>query len=111
MVNAAVDTAFSSLCDCPDLEPFRLLPDTSDFASQVEMETSTAPDTWCSLMTDYSSVDCFDAAKVEARTFFNLNTQLLQNMAESERQAGAEIAQLRSDCGALLRDKEQLKLS
>ena len=57
MADAAADPAFYSLCDCPDPEPPRLLPDMSDFATQVEMETSTAHDTWCSMMTDYSSVD------------------------------------------------------
>ena len=72
MADAAADPAFRSICDCPDPEPPRLLPDMSDFAIQVEMETSTAHDTWCSLMTDYSSVDrlqrAFDEAKVEAQT-------------------------------------------
>ena len=74
------------------------------------METSTVHDTWCSLMTDYSSVDhlqrSFDEAKVEAHTYFDLNWQLLEDMAESQRQASAEIAQLRSEYEALLRDKE-----
>ena len=79
------------------------------------METSTAHDTWCSLMTDYSSVDrlqrAFEEAKVEAQTFFYLNSQLLKDMAEAQRQASAEIAQLRSEHEPLLRDKEQLKAS
>ena len=115
MADAAADPAFYSLCDCLDPEPSRLLPDMSDFATQVEMETSTAHDTWCSLMTDYSSVDrlqrAFDEAKVEAQTYFDLNSQLLEDMAEAQRQAGAEITQLRSEHEALLRDKEQLKAS
>ena len=113
MTDAAAHPAFYSLCDCPDPEPPRLLPHMSDFATQVEMETFTAHDTWCSLMTDYSSVyllqRAFGEAKVEARTYFDLNLQLLEDMAESERQASAEIAQLRSEHEALLRDKEQLK--
>ena len=87
----------------------------SDFATQVEMETSSAHDKWCSLMTDYSSVDrlqrAFDEAKVEAQTYFDLNSQLLEDMAEAQRQASAEITQLRSEHEALLRDKEQLKAS
>ena len=115
MADAAADPAFHSICDCPDPEPPRLLPDMSDFATQVEMETCTAHDTWCSLMTDYSSVDrlqrAFDEAKVEAQTYFDLNSQLLEDMAEAQRQASAEITQLRSEHGALLRDKEQLKAS
>ena len=115
MADAAADHAFRSICDCPDPEPPRLLPDMSDFALRVEMETSTADDTWCSLMTDYSSVDrlqrAFDAAKVEAQTYLDLNFQLLDDMAEAQRQASAEITQLRSEHDALLRDKEQLKAS
>ena len=115
MADAAADPAFYSLCDCPDPEPPRLLPDMSDFAIQVEMETSTAHDTCCSLMTDYSSVDrlqrAFDEAKVEAQTYFDLNSQLLEDMAEAQRQASAEIIQLRCEHEALFRDKEQLKAS
>ena len=115
MAEAAADPAFHSICDCPDPEPPRRLPDMSDFATQVQMETSTAHDTWCSLMTDCSSVDrlqrAFDEAKVEAQTYFDLNSQLLEDMAEAQRQASAEITQLRSEHEALLRDKEQLKAS
>ena len=115
IADAAADPAFHSICDCPDPEPPRLLPDMSDFATQVEMETSTAHDTWCSLMTDYCSVDrlqrAFDEAKVEAQTYFDLTSQLLEDMAEAQRQASAEITQLRSEHEALLRDKEHLKAS
>ena len=113
--DATAAPAFHSICDCPDLERPRLLPDMSDFATQVEMETSTAHDRWCSLMTDYSSVDrlqrAFDESKFEAQTYFDLNSQLLEDMAEAQRQASAEITQLRSEHEALLRDKEQLKAS
>ena len=115
MTDAAADPAFRFICDCADPEPPRLLPHMSDFGIQVEMETSTAHDTWCSLMTDYSSVDrlqrAFDEAKVEAQTYFDLNSQLLEDMAEAQRKANAEITQLRSENEALLRDKEQLKAS
>ena len=115
MAEAAADPAFHSICDCPDPEPPRLLPDMSDFSTQVEMETSTAHDTGYSLMTDYSSVDrlqrAFDKAKVEAQTYFDLNSQLLEDMAEAQRKANAEMTQLRSAHEALLRDKEQLKAS
>ena len=115
MADAAVDPTFHSLCDCPDPEPPRLLPDMSDFSTQVAMETSTAHDTWCSLMTDYSSVDrlqrAFDEAKVEAQTYFDLNSQLLEDLAEAQRKASAEITQLRSAHEALLREKDQLKAS
>ena len=87
----------------------------SDYATLVEMETSTAHDTWCSLKTDYSSVDrlqrAFDEAKFEAQTYFDLNSQLLEDMAEAQRQASAEITQLRSEHEALLRDKQQLQAS
>ena len=66
-------------------------------------------------MTDYSSVDrlqrAFDEAKVEAQTYFDLNSQLLEDMAEAQRQASVEIRQLRSEHEALLRDKEHLKAS
>ena len=100
MADAAADPAFHSIGDCPDPEPPRLLPDVSDFATQVEMEMSTAHDTWCSLMTDYSSVNrlqrAFDEAKVETQTSFDLNSQLLEDMAEAQRQASAEITQLPS---------------
>ena len=113
--DAAADPAFYFYCACPDLEPPRLLPDMSDFATQIEMETSTAHDTWCSPMTDYSSVGrvqrAFDEAKVEAQTYFDLNSQLLEDMAEAQRQASVEITQLRSKREALLRDKEQLQAS
>ena len=54
---AAADNAFPSVCDCPELEPPRFLPDTSHLGTQAGMETSTAHDTWCLLFTDYSSDD------------------------------------------------------
>ena len=45
-------------CLCPDPEPPRLLPDTCDSTTQVDIpSTTTDLDKWCSLMTDYSSVD------------------------------------------------------
>ena len=101
VVDSAADPTFRSLCDCLDPGNPRLLPDTSDFAAQVEMRTSFAHDTWCSMMTDYSSHDrlqrAFDEANFEAQTYFDLNLQLLEDMAEFQRQAIAEIVQLRSD--------------
>ena len=85
MANAAAGTAFPSVCGCADLEPSCLLPDTSHFATQVEIETSTAHDTWCLLMADDSSVDslqrAFDEAQFEIQTYFDLNLQLLQDMS------------------------------
>ena len=101
-VDATADTAFPSLCDCPDPGPPRLLPDTSDFATHVEMETCTAHVTCCSLTTDYSSVDrlqrAFHETKVEAQIYFDFNSQLLEDMAEPQRQrqASADVALLRS---------------
>ena len=62
-------------------------------------------------MTDNSSVEhlqhAFDEAKFEARTYSYLNSQLLDDVAQSQRQASAEIAQLSSEHEALLTDKEQ----
>ena len=115
MADAAADPGFYSLRDSLEPQPPRLLPDMSDFATHVEMETSTAHDTWCSLMTDYSSVDrlqrAFDEAKVEAQTYFDLNSQLSEDTVEAQRQTSAESKQLRFEHEALLRDKEQLKAS
>ena len=73
-------------CPCPDPEPPRLLPDTCDSTTQVDIPSTTNDlDKWCSLMTDYSSVDrlqqAFDEARVEARTYFDLNSQLLTDLA------------------------------
>ena len=93
-------TFLLSLYECPDSELPRFLPNTSNFATRLNMETSTAHDTWCSLKTDYSSVD---EVKVEAQTYIDLNSQLLEDMAESQWQASAEIAQLCSEHEALLR--------
>ena len=49
--------------------------------------------------------------KLRLRLFFDLNSQLLEDTAESHWQARAEIAQLHSEHEALVRDKEQLKAS
>ena len=42
---------------CPVPEPPCLLPDTSDCQIRVDILEDQALDTWCSLMTDYSSVE------------------------------------------------------
>ena len=73
-------------CLCPDPEPPRLLPDTCDWSTQVDItSTPNDLDKWCSLMKDYSSVDrlqqAFDVARIEARTYFDLNSQLLTDLA------------------------------
>ena len=64
-------------CLCPEPEPPRLLPEICDSTTQVDVPSTTNDlDKWCSLMTDYSSVDrlqqAFDEAGVEAHTFFDL---------------------------------------
>ena len=69
-------------CLCPDPEPPRLLSNNCDSTTQVDIPSTTNHlDKCCSLMTDYSSVDrlqqAFDEARVEARTYFDLNSQLL----------------------------------
>ena len=66
-------------CLSPDPEPPPLLPDTCDSKTQVDIPSTTNDlDRWCSLMTDYSSVDrlqqASDAARIEARTYFDLNS-------------------------------------
>ena len=60
-------------CLWPDPEPPRLLPDTCDSTTQVDIPSTTNDlDKWCSLMTDYSLVDrlqqAFDEARVETWT-------------------------------------------
>ena len=58
---------------------------------QFDTLRDPALDTWCSVMTDNSSVErlnrALDEAKVEAQTFFDVNSQLLTDQAESQQQA------------------------
>ena len=82
-------------CLCPEPEPPRLLPDTRDSTTQVDVPSTTNDlDKWCSLMTDYSSVDrlqqAFYEAGVEARTCFDLNSQLLTDLAADNSPGGRQ---------------------
>ena len=55
-------------CLCPDPEPPRLLPDTCDSTTQVDIPSAANDlDKCCSLMADYSSVDRLQQAFDEAR--------------------------------------------
>ena len=100
-------------CLCPDSEPPRLLPDTCDSTTQVDNPSATNDlDKWCSLMTDYSSVDrlqqAFDEARVEARTYFDLNSQLLTDLAAVRQEAEEAVASLKTQIQALQQDNKHL---
>ena len=103
-------------CLCPDPEPLRLLPDTSDSTTQVDIPSTTNDfDKWCSLMTDYSSVDrlqqAFDEARVEARTYFDLNSQLLTDLAAVRQEAEEAVAALKTQIQTLQQDNRHLRSS
>ena len=103
-------------CLCADLEPPRLLPDTCDSTTQVDIPSTTnGLDKWCSLMTDYSSVDrlqqAFDEARVEARTYFDLNSQLLTDLAAIRQEAEEAVASLKTQIQALQQDNKHLRSS
>ena len=103
-------------CLCPDPEPPRLLPDTCDSTTQVDIpSTTTDLDKWCSLMTDYSSVDrlqqAFDEARIEARTYFDLNSQLLTDLAAVRKEAGEAVAALNAQIKTLQADNKHLRSS
>ena len=103
-------------CLCPDPEPPRLLPDTCDLTTQLD-SPSAANDLhkWCSLMTDYSSVDrlqkAFDEARIEARTFFDFNSQLLTDLAAVRQEAEEAVATLKSQIQTLQADNKHLRSS
>ena len=70
---ASVDVDMStSNCFCPNLEPPRLLADTSDSEILVVSLGDPALDIWCSLLTDFSSANrlhhALEQAKFEDRT-------------------------------------------
>ena len=103
-------------CLCPDPEPPRLLPDTCDSTTQVDLLSTTNDlDKWCSLMTDYSSVDrlqqAFDEARIEARTYFDLNSQLLTDLAAVRQEAEEAVASLKTQIQALQQDNKHLRSS
>ena len=66
-------------------------------------------------MTDYSSVDrlqqAFDEAKVEARTYFDLNSQLLTDLAVVRQEAEDAVASLRTQIQVLQEDNNHLRSS
>ena len=101
---------------CPDPEPPRLLPDTCNSTTQVDIPSAANDlDKWCSLMTDYSSVDrlqqAFDEARIEARTFFDLNSQLLTDLAAVRQEAEEAVATLKSQIQTLQADNKHIRSS
>ena len=70
---------------------------------------------WCSLMTDYSSMDrlqqAFDEARVGAQTYFDLNSQLLTDLAAVRQEAEEAVAASRTQIQALQEDKGYLRSS
>ena len=102
-------------CLCPDPEPPRLFPDTFDSTTKVDIPfTANDLDKWCSLMTDYS-VDrlqqAFDEARIEARTYFDLNSQLLTDLAAVKQEAAEAVAALKSQIQTLQQDNKHLRSS
>ena len=103
-------------CLCPEPEPPRLLPDTCDSTTQVDIiSTTNYLDKWCALMTDCSSVDrlqqAFDEARVEARTYFDLNSQLLTDLAAVRLEADEAVAALKTQIQTLQMDNKHLRSS
>ena len=101
---------------CVPTEPPRLLPDTCHSTTQVDVPATTNDlDKWSSLMTDFSSVDrlqqAFDEARVEARTYFDLNSQLLTDLATVRQEAEEEAAALQQQIQALQADNKHLRSS
>ena len=103
-------------CLCPNPEPPRLLPNTCDSTTQVDIPSAAIDlDKWCSLMTDYSSVDrlqqAFDEARIEARTYFDLNSQLLADLAAVRQGAEEAVASLKTQIQTLEQDNKHLRSS
>ena len=103
-------------CLFTDPEPPRLLPDTRDLTTQVDIPSAANDlDKWCSLMTDYSSVDrlqqALDEARIEARTYFDLNSQILTDLAAVRQEAEEAVATLRSQIQTLQADNKHLRSS
>ena len=101
---------------CPEPGPPRHLPDTCDSTTQVDVPATTNDlDKWCSLMTEYSSVDrlqeAFDEARVEAQTYFELNSQLLTDLALVRQKAEEAVAALKTRFQTLQEDNKQLRSS
>ena len=72
-VDASTGMDMPVQCDCPDPEPPKCV---MEMSTQVDLHTAQAYDDWCSLMTDFSSVDkldqAFKEAKEEAIKYFEL---------------------------------------
>ena len=103
-------------CLCPDPEPPRLLPDTCDSTTQVDnLYTANDLDKWCSLMTDYSLVDslqqAFDEARIEAQTYFDLNSQLFTDLAAVREETEEAVAALKSQIQILQQNNKHLRSS
>ena len=103
-------------CLCPDPEPPCPLPDTCYSTTQVDIPSTTNDlDKKCSLMTDYFSVDrlqqAFDEARIEARTYFDLNSQLVTDLAAVRQEAEEAVASLKTQIQALQEDNKHLRSS
>ena len=103
-------------CLCPNPEPPRILPDTCDSTTQVDIPSTTHDlEKRCSLMTDYPSVDrlqqAFDEARIEARTYFDLNSQLLTDLAAVRQEAEEAVASLKTQIQTLQQDNKHLRSS
>ena len=112
---ADVDMTFAH-CLCPEPELTRLLPDNCDSITQVDIPSASSDlDKWCSLMTDYTSVDhlqqAFDEARNEARTYFDLNSQLLTDMAAVRQEAEEAVAPFKAQIQTLQQDNKHLRSS
>ena len=66
-------------------------------------------------MTDYSSVDrlqqAFDEARIKARTYFDLTSQLLTDLAAVRQEAEETVAALKSQIQTLQQDNKHLRSS
>ena len=64
-------------------------------------------------MTDYSSVDrlqqAFNEARIEARTYFNLSSQLLTDLAAVRQEAEESVAALKTQIKTLQEDNKHLR--
>ena len=102
-------------CLCPEPEPPHLQADTSVSTTQVDIPSTTDDlDKWCSLMTDYSSLDrlqqAFDDARVEAGTYFDRNSQFLKDLAAVRQEAEETDAALKTQIQTLQQDNKHLRL-
>ena len=100
-------------CLYPEPECPRVLPDTCNSTTQVDVpSTRNDLDKWCSLMTDYFSVErlqqVFDEARVESQTYFDLNCQLLTDLAVVRQEAEGAVATLKTQIQALQEENRHL---